>query len=536
MAFLFEAGRFPYRYVYLGEAFRDLEGHPRNRRIRVGKVDPVLGVKLFCREFLELDEMGGIKIPESIQQKAIEEMDILSDKYPERVLNFRVQGRDRQSDERRLKTPLFSIRDIQESSFRDFAPNYLLLRQADRTGFLRLLESNFNHSWPDLYVIGAFLATTDMPLSGARKWREGVDIFPADLRPAGLRKLALGFPAERVRDFFNGYHERLEGSQRMKIYSWELKFNPDPLDGTVSDSHAHVACLVESSDKGTPLRLETFATARGQRFPKHLRPRSGDILLIAAPPKRAKDLPELVESFHGVDFLCAIDLASPLVHEEVASLRAEAAREFSQSPPEAWERLFPLIRELHVEGGEPIFLVLEPKTPISPLGGQGVGLKPKTSVKEEAAPDLFELLSSEDLSKWTASLVTRREFAFSARALVYKRAWVASEYARIHDLLLRSEDLFAGISHRDFMEFANLLIFVSISLLSGLTLPNFPESYEVENFPRWCLRELEGVLKVRLRRHSILQPFQGRQRLLFNAFGVSDEELGELERTVEKDS
>ena len=47
MSFLFEAGKQPYRYIYLGYSYRDENKNVANKRVRVGTIDPTLNVPIY---------------------------------------------------------------------------------------------------------------------------------------------------------------------------------------------------------------------------------------------------------------------------------------------------------------------------------------------------------------------------------------------------------------------------------------------------------------------------------------------------------
>ncbi|MDR2338650.1 MAG: hypothetical protein LBF40_00710 [Deltaproteobacteria bacterium] len=82
MTFIYEHGPPERRYVYLVEAYRDLSGRPRNRRVRIGRVDPGTGLRVFPD--IELGEsLGGLRIPEDVRKAVADGLKDLKASHPE---------------------------------------------------------------------------------------------------------------------------------------------------------------------------------------------------------------------------------------------------------------------------------------------------------------------------------------------------------------------------------------------------------------------------------------------------------------------
>ena len=51
-----------YTYLYESVSFRDQNGRPRNKKVSIGKIDPVTGMPVFKKEYLERMAAAGTPI------------------------------------------------------------------------------------------------------------------------------------------------------------------------------------------------------------------------------------------------------------------------------------------------------------------------------------------------------------------------------------------------------------------------------------------------------------------------------------------
>ncbi len=51
-----------YTYLYESASFRDQNGRPRNKKVSIGKIDPVTGMPVFKKEYLERMAAAGTPI------------------------------------------------------------------------------------------------------------------------------------------------------------------------------------------------------------------------------------------------------------------------------------------------------------------------------------------------------------------------------------------------------------------------------------------------------------------------------------------
>ena len=64
-----------YTYLYESVSFRDQNGRPRNKKVSIGKIDPVTGMPVFKKEYLERMAAAGTPIEQespSIPRETLE--------------------------------------------------------------------------------------------------------------------------------------------------------------------------------------------------------------------------------------------------------------------------------------------------------------------------------------------------------------------------------------------------------------------------------------------------------------------------------
>ena len=122
-----------YTYLYESESYRDENGKPRNRKIRIGKIDPRTGETIYKPEYLE-----------------------------------RVRGTEKQPDIPCAKQ--FSENDVKNSSIRDFGAFYLLESIANEIGLLDILKSSLPSTWEKVITLAFYMVSTGEPAMYCEDW------------------------------------------------------------------------------------------------------------------------------------------------------------------------------------------------------------------------------------------------------------------------------------------------------------------------------------------------------------------------------
>ncbi|MDR1038743.1 MAG: hypothetical protein LBR80_00975 [Deltaproteobacteria bacterium] len=192
MAFIFESGRQPNRYVYLGCSFRDADGNARNRRVRVGRVDVLTGCRVYIDGFPGAREAGYIEVPEGLREKIVEEDRRTRALHPELFGEPALERRRQALVLRRRKAPLFSIDDLETVISLEGGIFPILGNASAGAGLVGALQHRIPDSWGGVLGLGAFLAVRDEGLVAADIWAKGSGGPEADLSHPGVIALLEG--------------------------------------------------------------------------------------------------------------------------------------------------------------------------------------------------------------------------------------------------------------------------------------------------------------------------------------------------------
>ncbi|MDR1038150.1 MAG: hypothetical protein LBT40_16770 [Deltaproteobacteria bacterium] len=199
MAFVFESGRHPNRYLYLGYSYRDFEGRPRNRRVRVGRADVPTGCRVYLPGVVGADEIDNIVIQPELKARIAEEDQEARESNPELFGEGADQRRREILRLRRRLAPMFTINDLEGAVSLEGGVFSILGRASARAGLLGSLMSRLPDSWQGIYALGAFLASRDEGIDAADLWLKGSEGPEADLTPAGVRAIVEGMDMRLAR-------------------------------------------------------------------------------------------------------------------------------------------------------------------------------------------------------------------------------------------------------------------------------------------------------------------------------------------------
>jgi transposase len=223
MAFLFESGNPPYRYVYLGESFRGTDGKPNKIKARVGKFDTVLDSRVYTREFFEKDEINKIKIPKDLKKMAVDHMIKLYEKINENkeikrqlsiytlhhledCLNFIQLNCDFIEKENIKKInfdkAFFSINDLYLSNRKEFGSYYFLEQIATDIKLLDTLKDSFPGDWQELFTLACFLINTGDAMMHCQNWIEKTDCLNVNLSSPTISRLMSSINQSSVDKFY----------------------------------------------------------------------------------------------------------------------------------------------------------------------------------------------------------------------------------------------------------------------------------------------------------------------------------------------
>jgi hypothetical protein len=171
-----------YTYLYESHSFRDQRGRPRNRKIKIGKLDPKTGKARYTEEYLDRMMKAGTPLPIS----PADPLDGLEEKI-RNALN----------------------------SLRDYGLFYFLKYCVEKTGLLEILKESFPRHWGELCMTSFYLIAQEKPLMYLEDWIGSTESFPVgNMNSQRISELLSAF-GQRER---NGFYTRWATQNSSKEY------------------------------------------------------------------------------------------------------------------------------------------------------------------------------------------------------------------------------------------------------------------------------------------------------------------------------
>lgn len=129
-----------YTYLYESVSFRDEFGRPRNKKTKIGKVDPKTGRTIYTPEYMERAAREGILISE--QKPTVTPSELAPRELTREIL----------------------------SSVRFYGSYYLISRVAEKIGLLAALSKTLPKTWEQILHLAYFMVATGDPLMYCADW------------------------------------------------------------------------------------------------------------------------------------------------------------------------------------------------------------------------------------------------------------------------------------------------------------------------------------------------------------------------------
>ena len=137
-----------YTYLYESTSYRDQQGQPRNKKVRIGKIDPETGETIYDASYLE-------------REKSTNEVGMANEKQKDKY----------HSDESSS-----SIEEILDCT-KNFGSFYLFKALAREIGLLKLLKEIFPNEYKEIFILSCFLIETQEPLMYCNEWLSTTETF-----------------------------------------------------------------------------------------------------------------------------------------------------------------------------------------------------------------------------------------------------------------------------------------------------------------------------------------------------------------------
>ena len=129
-------------YLYESTSYRNAEGKPRNKRILVGKLDPVSGNPVYKPEYLERMAENGTPVAIPVPETT------------------------------------FTAENIRNSSIKEYGAFYLFESLAEATGLLSSIKEAVPRHWQELFVLACYLVSSGDPFLYCESWISDTECLP----------------------------------------------------------------------------------------------------------------------------------------------------------------------------------------------------------------------------------------------------------------------------------------------------------------------------------------------------------------------
>ena len=144
MSYITEQRVGKHTYLYECTSYRNDAGQPRNKRIPIGKIDPITGERHYKPEYVERMKMAGTSV-----------------KFP-------------------ATEKIFSSDDIRKSSVLEYGAFHLLKSISEKIGLVTALKEALSHCWREIFMLAAHLIVNGDPLMHCSDWIEETESYPVE--------------------------------------------------------------------------------------------------------------------------------------------------------------------------------------------------------------------------------------------------------------------------------------------------------------------------------------------------------------------
>ena len=164
-------------YLYESTSFRDEQRRPRNKKVKIGKIDPATGETVYTPEYAQKIGMGQTEKP-----------------------------------------PVFG--NIKEAldHVKDYGVFWFLLQTAKNSGLLNIIKTVFPLKWKEIFTLACYLIVSDKPVMYCEDWlseNEWLDID--DMSSQRISDLFCAFGEAERNDFYRTWYQRIRESEYIAL-------------------------------------------------------------------------------------------------------------------------------------------------------------------------------------------------------------------------------------------------------------------------------------------------------------------------------
>lgn len=170
MSYVIEQKVGKYTYLYECTAYRDHKGNPRSNRATIGKIDLKTGLPVYKSEYLERMREAGTPVEIPPTEK------------------------------------MFSIKDIKQSTFRDYGLFYLLRHLSDTIGLTESLAVSVTSYWQEIFMLACYLISSGDPFLYCEEWIKDTECLPVgSMSSQRISELLTAIKPEERESFFKSW-------------------------------------------------------------------------------------------------------------------------------------------------------------------------------------------------------------------------------------------------------------------------------------------------------------------------------------------
>ena len=199
-----------YTYLYESTSYRDERGRPRNKKVRIGKLDPNTGEAIYNPEYLERQKDKTKKDTPGVHSKPLERQEAPA-----------AQQLD-------IQTSVEEILDVTKN----YGSFYVFRTLAETIGLLPLLKSIFPELYKEIFVLSCFLVETQDPLMYCEEWMSTTETFADihNLNSQYISRLLSKITETEKNDFFESWIKNINDSNYIALDITSISSYSDLID------------------------------------------------------------------------------------------------------------------------------------------------------------------------------------------------------------------------------------------------------------------------------------------------------------------
>lgn len=239
MSYVFKQRVGKYTYVYEGESYRNAEGKPRNRRTRIGKVDPETGRTVYTEAYLERLYNEGKSLPQDPEDS--------NSSQPDDVLHEEL------------------VKAVDSS--RSYGSAYALESVAEQIGLLPILREVFQKDWEKLFGLASYMVESGDALMHYEDWAETrVMLSAAPMNSQRISDLLAKISETERNNFYERWMHQLPQSEYTalditSISSWSNQI--EDVEHGYNRDHEKLpqinVCMLSGEQSQLPLYQTTYS-------------------------------------------------------------------------------------------------------------------------------------------------------------------------------------------------------------------------------------------------------------------------------------